>query len=189
VDDVVKAVFAGERRIVVVDVEATCWKKGVFSRKKETIEIGAVKLVLDRAEKQWPEFQTFVRPQRLPRLSSFCRELTGINQDDVDAAPSFPEALQQFLKWSQPLERVVLASWSHYDLWQLDLDLEAHDLPKLDFPFLDVKKLAARIVGAKSLEATARELVPENTGTPRHRAVPDAHRTAQILNRLIRPLV
>jgi hypothetical protein len=42
VDDVVKAVVAGERRIVVVDVEATCWKEGVFSRKKERIEISAV---------------------------------------------------------------------------------------------------------------------------------------------------
>jgi len=61
-DDVVKALATGERRIVVVDVEATCWKKGVFSRKKETIEIGAVRLLIDRAESTWPEFQTFVRP-------------------------------------------------------------------------------------------------------------------------------
>ena len=187
-DDVVKAVVAGERRIVVVDVEATCWKKGVFSRKKETIEIGAVLMVLDRAESKWPEFQTFVRPRRLPRLSSFCRELTGITQENVDAAPTFPEALQQFLEWSQPLERIVLAAWSRYDLWQLDLDLEAHGLPKLEVPFLDVKKLAARTVGTKSFEATARELDPEALNMPRHRAIADARRTARILNRLLRPI-
>ena len=188
VDEVVTAVVNGERRIVVVDVEATCWKKGVFSRKKETIEIGAVKLLFDRAESKWAEFQTFVRPQRLPRLSSFCRELTGITQENIDAAPTFPEALQRFLKWSQPLERVVLASWSRYDVWQLDLDLEAHGLPKVAIPFLDVKKLAARIVGAKSFEETARQLVPESTDMPNHRAVPDARRTARILNYLLRPL-
>ena len=187
-DDVVQAVIAGERRIVVVDVEATCWKKGVFSRKKETIEIGAVLLLLDSAQSEWPEFQTFVRPQRLPRLSSFCRELTGITQENVDAAPTFPEALQQFLEWSQPFERVVLATWSHYDLWQLDLDLEAHGLPKLAVPFLDVKKLAARVVGAKSFEETARELVPDSDAMPRHRAIADARRTARMLKRLIRPL-
>jgi hypothetical protein len=35
VDDVVTAVVDGERRIVVIDVEATCWKKGVFSRKRD----------------------------------------------------------------------------------------------------------------------------------------------------------
>ena len=154
-----------------------------------TIEIGAVRLPLNRAESTWPEFQTFVRPQRLPRLSSFCRELTGITQDDVDAAPSFPEALRLFLEWSQPLERVVLASWSRYDLWQLDLDLEAHGLPKLAMPFLDVKKLAARIVGAKTFEETARELAPDLAAMPKHRAIADARRTALILNRLLRPAI
>lgn len=183
-----RAVVAGERRIVVVDVEATCWKKGVFSRKKETIEIGAVLLLLDRAQSKWREFQTFVRPRRLPRLSSFCRELTGITQENVDAAPTFPEALGLFLEWSPPLEGVVLATWSRYDLWQLDLDLEAHGLPKLAVPFLDVKKLAARIVGAKSFEETARELAPDTVTLPRHRAIADARRTARILNRLLRPV-
>ena len=189
VDDVLTAVIAGKRRIVVIDVEATCWKKGVFSRKKETIEIGAVKLLLDRDATEWPEFQTFVRPRRLPRLSSFCRELTGITQENVDGAPAFQEALRLFLDWSQPLERIVLATWSRYDLWQIDLDLEAHGLPKLDIPYLDVKKLAARIVGTKSFAQTARELAPECVELPSHRAIADAHRTALMLNRLLRPLV
>ena len=188
VDDVVSAVADGRHHIVVVDVEATCWKKGVFSRKKETIEIGAVRLPLDRAPSSASEFQTFVRPQRLPRLSSFCRELTGITQEDVDSAPGFPEALRRFLEWSQPLDRVVLATWSPYDLWQLDLDLGAHGLPKLTMPLLDVKKLAARVVGAKSFEETARVLDPDGAGMPRHRAIADARRTARILIRLLRPL-
>jgi inhibitor of KinA sporulation pathway (predicted exonuclease) len=183
----VKAVVAGERRIVVVDVEATCWKKGVFSRKKETIEIGAVLLPLNRPESQWVEFQTFVRPLRLPRLSSFCRELTGITQEEVDAAPSFPEALRLFLEWSQPLEQVVLATWSRYDLWQLDLDLEAHGLPKLAFPLLDVKSLATRLLGRKSFDEAARVLAPGSAAMPRHRAIADARRTARILYELLRP--
>ena len=188
-NDVVKAVVAGKRRIVVIDVEATCWKKGVFSRKKETIEMGAVLLLIDRAQSEWPEFQTFVRPQRLPRLSSFCRELTGITQENVDSAPTFPEAMRLFLEWSEPLEQVVLASWSRYDLWQLDLDLEAHGLPKLAIPFLDVKKLAARIVGTKNLEETARALALDGAAMPNHRAIADARRTARILERLLRPFV
>ncbi len=188
-DDVLQAVIAGTRRIVVVDVEATCWKKGVFSRKKETIEIGAVRLRFDRPETTWPEFQTFVRPRRLPRLSSFCRELTGITQESVDAAPAFPDAFRLFLEWSEPLERVVLATWSRYDLWQLDLDLEGHGLPKLTITYIDVKKLAARIIGAKSFAETARQLAPDCASMPSHRAIADAHRTARILKRLLRPLV
>ncbi len=183
-----KAVLAGERRLVVVDVEASGWKKGVFSRRKETIEIGAVRLLLDRDQSTWPEFQTFVRPLRLPRLSSFCRELTGITQENVDAAPSFPDALRLFLEWAKPSERVVLATWSRYDLWQLNLDLEAHALPKMDLPFLDVKKLAARIVGSKSLKETAQELTVDGDALPRHRAIADARLTARILYGLLRPM-
>lgn len=189
-DDLVETVVSGERRIVVIDVEATCWKKGVFSRKKETIEIGAVLMRLDRPRSEhaeWHEFQTFVRPLKLPRLSTFCRELTGISQEDIDAAPSFPEALQAFLTWAQPLEQVVLASWSHFDVWQLDLDLENHSLPKLAFPFLDVKKLAAQIIGGKNFEETSRELAPDCVAMPRHSAIADARRTARILHRLLHP--
>jgi 3'-5' exoribonuclease 1 len=189
VHDAAEAVAAGERRIVVFDVEATCWKKGVFSRNKEIIEIGAVRLLNDRPPAQWPEFQTFVRPRRLPRLSSFCRELTGITQEDVDAAPSFPEALRLFLDWSRPLEQVILATWSPYDLWQLDLDLEAHGLPKLGVTFLDVKKLAGRTAGTRNFQETARELDPDGIALPSHRALADARRTARILNRLLRPAV
>jgi len=44
-----------------------------------------------------------------------------------------------------------------------------------------VKKLAARIVGSKSFEETARELVPNSFAMPRHRAIADARRTARIL--------
>lgn len=86
------------------------------------------------------------------------------------------------------MERVVLAAWSGYDLWQLDLDLEAHGLPKLAFPVLDVKKLAARIVGSKSFAETVRELAPDAVAMPRHRAIADARRTARILHHLLRPL-
>ena len=111
-----------------------------------------------------------------------------ITQENVDTAPTFPEALRLFLEWSQPLERLVLATWSHYDLWQLDLDLEAHGLPKLGLSFLDVKKLAARIVGSKSFEETARELVPNSLAMPRHRAIADARRTARILTACSVPL-
>jgi 3'-5' exoribonuclease 1 len=186
VDVWLKAVAAGDHPIIVVDVEATCWTKGVFSRKKETIEIGAVLLLLDRPPSRWPEFQTFVRPLRYPRLSSFCRELTGITQENVSAAPAFPEALRLFFQWLQPLDQIVLAAWSHYDLWQLNLDLQAHGLPKLDLPFLDVKKLAARIIGSKGFEETARELARDHVALPRHRAIADARRTARILHRLLR---
>jgi hypothetical protein len=72
-------------------------------------------------------------------------------------------------------------------LWQLNLDLESHGLPELTWPFLDVKKLAARVVGSKSFEETVRELAPDAAAMPRHRAIADARRTARVLSRLLRP--
>src|SRR5262245_436880 len=165
-----------------MDVEATCWKD-IWNRRKETIEIGAVRWLRGQPAAEWPEFQTFVKPVAIPRLSRFCQSLTGITQEDVDRAPLFPKALHDFLEWTQPLDRVVLASWSTYDLWQLDLDLELHKLPKMTLPHLDVKKLATRLIGGKSLEKTAEEL-----GVPiggRHRAIDDARKTARILDRLL----
>ena len=85
------------------------------------------------------------------------------------------------------MEGVVLASRSHYDVWQLELDLEAHGVPQLALPFLDVKRLAARILGSKGFEETAREIASDCVAMPRHRAIADARRTARILDRLLRP--
>lgn len=181
--DEAAAVLAGDRRVIVLDVEATCWK-GVWSRQKETIEIGAVRYQKGLPPEEWPEFQTFVKPLRHPKLSNFCIGLTAITQADVDGAPLFPRAMHDFLTWTESPKDVVLASWSGYDLWQLELDLELHRLPKLSLPHLDVKKLATRLLGGKSFEKTAAELgCPFEGG--RHRAIHDAVKTAQILDRLL----
>ncbi|CEH19496.1 Predicted exonuclease [Ceraceosorus bombacis] len=52
-------------------------------------------------------FHTFVRPTWRPRLTRFCRELTGIDQSTIDAAPTFPaalDALRAFLSRHSLLE-------------------------------------------------------------------------------------
>jgi 3'-5' exoribonuclease 1 len=181
--DRLTSILAGEFQVVVLDVEATCWKN-VWNRRKETIEIGAVRYRRGESPSASEEFQSFVKPAKLPQLSRFCQELTGITQADVDAAPSFPEALHRFLSWCQPLERVVLATWSGYDLWQLDLDLELHHLPKMTMPHFDVKKLATKVLGGSSF-AKAAQALGVAVGEGRHRAISDARTTAEILARLL----
>jgi 3'-5' exoribonuclease 1 len=187
--DLAAEVLSGARNVIVLDVEATCWRNNVWNRQKETIEIGAVRYTPGRSPRPRDELQTFVRPKRHPRLSQFCVDFTGITQQDVDAAPSFPEALKMFLDWAEPLDRLLLATWSPYDLWQLDLDLEQLGLPKLSFPHLDVKKLASaalkkKSLGRKSLKSTA-ELLGVPLPADRHRALADARMTAAILDRLL----
>jgi len=87
----------GTRRLLVVDLEATCSDDGsVPKHEMEIIEIGAV-LVESAGLRPVAEFQSFVRPGLHPRLTPFCTELTTIRQSDVDDAPLFPEVLQGFV--------------------------------------------------------------------------------------------
>ena len=72
-------------KLLIVDLEATCWEnKGMF-HEMETIEIGAV-LVDLKSRDAAREFDCFIRPVRNRILSDFCKSLTSIKQEDVDAA-------------------------------------------------------------------------------------------------------
>jgi inhibitor of KinA sporulation pathway (predicted exonuclease) len=84
-------------RLVVLDVEATC-EEGGPSSPQEIIELPSVLLSLASLT-VLDEFQSFVRPQHHPRLSAFCRDLTGITQRDVDGADPFPAVLERHLAW------------------------------------------------------------------------------------------
>jgi len=81
---------------IIFDLEATCWERPIRHR-QEIIEIGAIKI--NEAYQITEEFQIFVKPSRHPILSEFCKELTSIRQEDVDAAPPFPMALDLFKEW------------------------------------------------------------------------------------------
>ena len=114
-------------RYIVVDLEATCWLKGGSRDRMEIIEIGAV-LLNSSSGPAVSEFGAFVRPVLEPVLSDFCRELTHIEQADVDGAAPFPEVLSRLLEWigSEPF---VLCSWGAYDLGQFETDCRRHKLP------------------------------------------------------------
>ncbi|MEZ4981798.1 MAG: exonuclease domain-containing protein [Saprospiraceae bacterium] len=45
------------------------------------------------------QFNAFVRPVVNPMLSSFCQELTGINQVQVNRASRFDRVVEDFLDW------------------------------------------------------------------------------------------
>ncbi|GAA5990092.1 hypothetical protein JCM5350_001097 [Sporobolomyces pararoseus] len=47
---------------------------------------------------QVDEFHSFVKPNWNPQLSSFCTELTGIIQEQIDEAPRFQKLLKKFEK-------------------------------------------------------------------------------------------
>ncbi|KAI0708969.1 ribonuclease H-like domain-containing protein [Earliella scabrosa] len=119
---------------LVLDVEATCVKGAGFDYPNEIIEWPVCLLrwkdkspkgnarVLEIVD----EFRSFVRPTWRPQLSAFCHALTGITQEQVDVAPTFPEVLQDFRKFmekhklidenGQRLTRFCFCSDGPYDI-------------------------------------------------------------------------
>ncbi|KAF8630061.1 hypothetical protein AX15_003121 [Amanita polypyramis BW_CC] len=86
---------------LVLDVEATCRQGGGLDFPNEIIEFP---ICLLRWKDRTPDnhssklevvakFRSFVRPSWRPILTEFCKELTGITQDQVDRSPLFPEVL------------------------------------------------------------------------------------------------
>ena len=89
--------------LLVIDFEATC-DVAEPDYPHEIIEFPCVAVETETGCIV-SEFQTFVRPIRNPKLTEFCKELTGIRQEDVDAAPLLPEAITMFRAWLDSLER------------------------------------------------------------------------------------
>lgn len=92
---------------LVLDVEATCHEGTDFNFPNEIIEFPVCLMRWrDRSVDTTAthleivdEFRSFVKPSWQPVLSKFCTNLTGITQEQVNAAPSFPEVLYSFRKF------------------------------------------------------------------------------------------
>ena len=187
------------RTWIVVDLEATCWTTeedpalaAQQRTESEIIEIGAVRL--DPATRAVDgDFQTFVRPVRHPRLSTFCTSLTHIEQHLVDAAPDFRTAYGRFLQWMEGDAGVVLASWGRYDHNQLHRQAVAAGLPAPRWQPLNIKAAFGDWYRAHSgrrarhgLGRAIRELGWTFEGTA-HRGIDDARNAARVLAHLRDP--
>ncbi|XP_068238980.1 3'-5' exoribonuclease 1-like [Palaemon carinicauda] len=82
---------------VVIDFEATC-DAHPHNIRHEIIEFPAV-LVSTKKKKIVAKFHSYVRPVINPKLTTFCTNLTGITQEQVNFAPQFPEVLRKFEDW------------------------------------------------------------------------------------------
>jgi len=81
----------------VLDFEATC-DEPCQPDPQEIIELPIV-LVHAASGKILKEFRSYVRPVHHRQLTAFCTQLTGITQESVDAAPSWPQALLMAEEW------------------------------------------------------------------------------------------
>lgn len=168
--------------ILVVDLEATCWRgsppEGMVS---EIIEIGIA--VVDFKTKEILETDSIIVKPQTSTISDFCTELTTITQEMIDEkGVSFEEACK-ILKSKFKSDRRLWASWGKYDFEQIHKDSV---LNKVDYPMgrdhynlkplFSVKHGLAKDLG---VGGALKHLELEFEGTP-HRGVDDAKNIARI---------
>jgi inhibitor of KinA sporulation pathway (predicted exonuclease) len=153
----------------------------------EIIEIGAGRLI-EPDSKIADEFNSFVRPVTEPALSEFCRELTGIDQDQVDGAPAFDQVLPSFVDWIGP-HPYLLCSWGAYDLNQIRVDCLRHGLPVPE-GFANHVNLKQRFAERMNIRPCGMAQALRVLGLPlvgaHHRARDDVRNIARIVQFLFR---
>jgi inhibitor of KinA sporulation pathway (predicted exonuclease) len=170
-------------KIVVVDLEATCWRgyppKG---QTNQIIEIGVCLLDI-KTHEITDRLGILVKPTR-SKVSKFCTELTTITQEmlDEEGIP-FKDACDLLFNEYNSKKR-VWASFGDYDRRMLETDCKAH---KIKYPFgkkhINVKTLFALKEKLNKEMGMARGLKHLNIsleGT-HHRGVDDAYNTAKLL--------
>ncbi|MDJ0736579.1 MAG: 3'-5' exonuclease [Nostocaceae cyanobacterium] len=172
---------------LIIDLEATCSNDNTIRRREmEIIEIGAV--MLNRLTwKIDSEFQQFIKPVRHPKLTDFCTELTTIQQQDVDAAATFPEVIDNLKQWMQSFPNYIFCSWGEYDKTQFMQDCNYHKIP---YPFgsehRNIKKEFSEYLGVSKkfgMAQALQHLEIELQGT-HHRGIDDARNIAAIFKHM-----
>ncbi|KAF6171870.1 hypothetical protein GIB67_011767 [Kingdonia uniflora] len=102
---------------VVIDFEATC-DKDKSPNLQEIIEFPSV-LVNSMNNQIESSFQTYVRPIFHQHLTNFCKDLTGIPQEQVDKGVPLSEALLMHDKWLEDMgikkTNFAVVTWGEWD--------------------------------------------------------------------------
>ena len=173
--------------VLVIDLEATCDEgDGLPTMDMEIIEIGAVWATVEGSVLD--TFQALVRPVVRPHLTPFCRQLTNIQQADVDGAELFPAVAARLASFAQRHQApgATWGSWGQFDAKQLARDCERHGIesPLAAFEHVNLKRRFAK--GRKIKEvgmARALQMVGLPLDGSHHRGLDDARNIAKLLPR------
>lgn len=172
--------------IIVIDVEATCWKESPPpGQEKEIIEIGICPLEATTGERL-PTRSIIVKPEK-STVSDFCTQLTTLTQEQVNKGITLNEACsileQEYLTRSR-----TWASWGDYDRRQFEKECK---LKNITYPFgpnhVNIKRRFAREQNlSQEVELIeALQLLGLKFEGTYHRAVDDAFNIAFVLSKLI----
>lgn len=168
-------------KILIIDVEATCWNTAKpIDQENDIIEIGVC--VVDLNLREITENKSIiVRPEN-STVSDFCTELTTLTQEDVDKGLSFKEACK-LLEKEYLSKRRTWGSWGDYDRNQFQKQCERL---RVGYPFtpshINIKNLFSVMNNLEYELGMSSAL--EKLGLPllgtHHRGIDDANNIAKI---------
>lgn len=167
-------------QIIVVDIEATCWKdKPPPGQSNEIIEVGVCLLDVKSHELS-AKRSLLVRPTE-SEVSAFCTQLTTLTQEHVDAGVEFAAACQTLEKDYDSRNR-LWASWGAYDRRMFLSQCKARGVR---YPFsrkhANIKRVFADVYGKRvNMRQALDEAELELEGT-HHRGHDDAWNIARLL--------
>jgi inhibitor of KinA sporulation pathway (predicted exonuclease) len=107
----VKGYIKPQKKILVIDVESTCWENKEEQNDKinEVIQIGASYLIGNSIQ---PLPEIFIKPNN--KISKFCTSLTGITQSKIDSSGISPQ--EGYKKLKNLFSGITTwASYGYYD--------------------------------------------------------------------------
>ncbi|HWU38844.1 MAG TPA: 3'-5' exonuclease [Candidatus Acidoferrum sp.] len=189
--------LAVSRGFILLDLEFTCWDNSLHDgwsdpdRPPEVIEIAAA--MYDVASDSIQDhFTSFVRPQKNPILSTYCKSLLSIRQADVDQAPPLSSIVAQVDNWRTVHDAVdtPTCSWGSNDRLFLARDARRSNCqdPFEGCGHVDLRSLFREELGFPPDAPCDRDCLRATLGLlpnlRRHRALDDTLDLAQFCRRL-----
>lgn len=170
-------------KVIVLDIEATCWEKENDRPKNETNEIIEVGLALvDLHSLRIEENGTIMVKPIQSKVSPFCTKLTTLTQADVDKGVSFSQMCSE-LRNHWVSEDRTWVSWGDYDRKQFEKQSrESSTKYPLGQRHLNLKNMFATLHGLDreiGMDKALDKLNLSMKGT-HHRGVDDAYNIASI---------
>lgn len=178
-----------DRRVLVIDVESTCWEPPEVQPKNEIseiIEIGIAVVNIDTLLIERND-SIIVQPQR-SKVSKFCTKLTTLTQEMVDKGISYQEAMS-VLRNEYNSDNKVFVSWGDYDRKMFERNCNDYGVK---YPFgprhMNLKNSFA-LLNQLDKEAgldTALDYLDMKLEGTHHRGVDDARNIAKIFTNTLK---
>lgn len=168
-------------KLLVIDLEATCWDgKKPEDQKNEIIEVGLC--LVDLQTHEISDSRSLIVKPENSKISEFCTQLTTLTQEQVDQGISLKEA-SEILENEYFSKKRVWASYGAYDLNQYSKECKDKNI---NYPFsphhINIKNLFSikqRMTKEVGMSSALEMLGLELEGT-HHRGVDDAKNIAKI---------